>query len=355
LPEALKPEIARLLRNTPYKDLKARALAAFPAPGALDPKKLPEIALLAKRRGDAARGKQLLAASVNTELQCLKCHTIRGVGGSIGPDLSMIGKKASRENLFESILNPSAAIADQYLTWNIETSKGLSLSGLLVEETADTLTLRDANGKDTRLAKKDIDSRDKSKTSLMPANLLVYMTQDDLVDVVEHLFGLKTPALALDHWHIAGPFDNGENDAGLDQVFPPEKAIDLQATYPGKVGTVPWRTVRPNAQGYVDLQAFLAPTSDNVVSYLYREIESPSAQEALVLLGTDDGAKLWVNDHLEWTSRVHRAAAPEQDAVKVKLKKGRNKLLLKINNGNGAHGFYFTVVAEEELKSVKDP
>ena len=69
------------------------------------------------------RGKQLLAASLKGETQCLRCHTVRGVGGNIGPDLSMIGKKASRENLFESILLPSKAIADQYLQWKIENDR----------------------------------------------------------------------------------------------------------------------------------------------------------------------------------------------------------------------------------------
>src|SRR5262249_29042185 len=157
------------------------------------------------------------------DLQCLKCHTIRGVGGNVGPDLSVIGKKASRENLFESILLPSKAIADQYVSWTVETKSGSLVTGLLVEETSDHITLRDTNAKDTRIDKKDIESRAKSLTSLMPDNLVAYMTEDDLVDMVEYLFELKTPALTIDSWHIAGPFDNGANDAGLEQVFPPEK------------------------------------------------------------------------------------------------------------------------------------
>ncbi|HZT83446.1 MAG TPA: PVC-type heme-binding CxxCH protein [Gemmataceae bacterium] len=353
LPEALKPDAARLLRNTPYQDLRNKALVAFPPPGRIDPKKLPPIPVLAARRGNAGRGKQLLAASAKNDLQCLKCHSVRGVGGSIGPDLSMIGKKASRENLYESILYPSKAIADQFVTWRVATTKGESLSGLLVEETPESLTLRDANGKDTRIDKKDIEAKEKSLVSLMPDNLVVYLTEDDLVDLAEYLLTLQTPTLSMDWWHVAGPFDNGANDAGLDIAYPPEKGIDLKATYRGKSGPVKWRVVRPDGQGYVDLRAFLGGDADNAVSYLYREVESPADQEATVLLGTDDGAKLWVNGSLVYTSRQHRAATPEQDRVKVKLKKGRNVLLLKINNGDGPHGFYFTVVSEQELKRVE--
>ena len=40
--------------------------------------------------------------------------------------------------------------------------------------------------------------------------------------------------------------------------------------------------------------------------------------------------------------------------MKVQLKKGKNRLLLKINNGDGAHGFYLTLTAEQELKRVEE-
>jgi putative heme-binding domain-containing protein len=353
LGENLKADVGGLLRNSVYKDVRERALKAFPPPGKLDPKKLPSPAALAGRKGNAKHGQELLAASVTSNIQCLKCHTVRGVGGQIGPDLSMIGKKASRENLFESILLPSKAIADQYLTWNIETKKGVTVSGLIVEETPEFVTIRDANGKDTRIAVKEIDERKKSLVSIMPADLLVYMSEDELVDLVEYLFALKTPVLGFDYWRIAGPFDNGENDAGLDKVFPPEKSVDLTATYDGKVGKVTWRTVKPAANGYFDLMAFHGKDSPNSVSYLYREIESPVDQEGVISLGTDDGSKLWVNGEMVYTTRAHNAAVPDAASVKVKLKKGKNTFLLKINNGNDPHGFYLSVQSEQELKRVE--
>jgi putative membrane-bound dehydrogenase-like protein len=353
LGDNLKPDIGSLLRNTVYNDVREKALKAFPRQAKLDPKKLPSAFALAGRRGNAKHGEEIMAASAKSDLQCLKCHTVRGVGGQIGPDLSMIGKKASRENLFESILLPSKAIADQYVVWDIDTKKGVRISGLLVEETPEFLTLRDANGKDTRVAVKDIDERKKSLISIMPADLLAYMSEDEMVDLVEYLFTLKTPVLAFDYWRIAGPFDNGDNDAGLDKVFPPEKSIDLAATYNGKVGKVTWRTVKPAPNGYFDLMAFHGKNSPNSVSYLYREIESPVEQEGNVSLGTDDGSKLWVDGELVYTTRAHNAAIPDAAAVKVKLKKGKNTLLLKINNGNDPHGFYLAIHSEQELKRVE--
>jgi putative membrane-bound dehydrogenase-like protein len=352
LDPSLKTSVARLLRNSPYADLRNKALVAFPPLGRLDPKKLPPIANLVVRKGDSVRGQKLLEASQKNDLQCLKCHSVRGIGGQVGPDLSMIGKKASKENLFESILDPSKAIADQYLNWQIETNKGLSLNGLIVEETAQSVTLRDGNGKDTRIAKREIDSRSKNAKSLMPEDLVAYMTEDDLVDMVAYLFELKTPALTVDSWYIVGPFDNGEDDAGLDMVYPPEKSVNLKDAYQGKMGEVRWQTVRTDAQGYVDLMTFFEGRSDNIVSYLYQEIESPGDQEATLLLGADDGCKLWVNGRLVHAGRQHRAAAPAQDTIKLRLDKGINRILLKINNGGGPHGFYFTLLADQELKRV---
>jgi putative membrane-bound dehydrogenase-like protein len=350
LPDELKPQVGRLLRNSPYPDLRNRALLTFPLPGKIDPKKLPSIPVLAGRRGDVARGKALLAGSLKGDMQCLKCHTIRGQGGSIGPDLSMIGKKASRENLIESMVFPSKAIADQYINWNIETKKGLTITGLIVDEARDHIVLRDANGKDTHIDAADIDSRTKNPSSLMPNDIVASMTESELIDVVEYLLTLKTPSLTFDSWLIAGPFENGPDRAGLERVLPPEKGIDLAATYDGKSGKVTWRTVRASAGNYFDLQAFHGAASPHSVSYVYRQIESPVDQEATILLGTDDGCKLWLNDRLVFTSHATRAAAPEQDVVKVTLRKGKNKILLKIDNGGDPHGFYFTVESPEELK-----
>ena len=66
IPEELRGDMARLLRNSPYPDLQNRALVLFPPPPKIDLKKLPPISVLAKRLGDAAKGKKLLEASAKT-------------------------------------------------------------------------------------------------------------------------------------------------------------------------------------------------------------------------------------------------------------------------------------------------
>jgi putative heme-binding domain-containing protein len=321
----------------------------FPPPGKLDPKKFPAIAVLAKRQGDAEKGRKLLAATLTNEAQCLKCHTVRGVGGQVGPDLSMIGKKASRENLIESILLPSKAIADQFIQWRVETKNGQDITGLLIEETKESLLLRDANAKDHRIPIANIESRAKSTVSIMPENIVAALTEDELIDLVEYLATLNTASFTPDTWLLAGPFAANGND-GLDKDFGPERAFNGAATFETKSGKVGWRTVRRADNGYIDLAAFHGDPGNNSVSYAYREIESPVDQEAEIALGTDDGGKLWVNGKEVFALKTTRAAAAEQNRVKVPLIKGRNTILLKIANGNNPHGFYCTIRTEQEVK-----
>jgi len=277
---------------------------------------------------------------------------LRGVGGQVGPDLSMVGKKGSKENLFESILLPSKAVADQYVQESVTTSAGVTLSGLVAADTAQAVTLRDANGKDTVIPKADIETRKKLMISIMPEDIVAAMTEDELIDLVAYLQTLQTAALTPDSFRVAGPFPTATaNDVKAEHG--PEKApFDPAARFKANGGEVGWRTVRPDGKGYFDLAAFHGTAGANSASYLYAEIDSPADQDAEIVFGTDDGAKLWVNGKEVFTHEQTRAAAPEQDKVAVKLVKGKNAVLLKVANGSNPHGFYFTLLSAQETKAV---
>lgn len=294
-----------------------------------------------------------MLGSVKTKMACLQCHKIQGVGGEVGPDLSVIGKKASRENLLESILYPSRAINHQFKTWAVATKKGLLVQGLLVEDTPERIVLRDANGKDYAIPTKDINRKAELKQSIMPNNLLLFMEEQDLVDVVDYMTTLTTKGVAPVSWRIIGPFPNGKGDTGMQRAYPPEKEVDFTATYNGKFGKVSWNTITPNAKGFYDLRAWLNDRADDTVSYAYCEIVSANSQKARILIGTDDCARLWVNGKQVYNTLAHRAAEPGQDNVTVNLVQGTNRILLKVANGDGDHGFYFRVEAPKELSLVK--
>ena len=324
LPKELLAGAGRLLRNSPYADLANRAKLAFPAAGKLNPKNLPPVGELAKRAGDATRGKAVWNASLAGASQCAKCHTVRGVGGQVGPDLSSIGKKSAREALYESILIPSKAIADQYLQHSVTTTADVTVSGLLISDTPTAITLRDANGKDTTVAKKDIEGAvRKLKVSIMPEDVVAALTEDELVDMVAYLETLKTAALTPDSFHVIGPFRAKNMETALDTEYGPEKgAFDPKARFnlsvpPTTVPPTKWSSIRPDGKGYFDLAALHGDAGNNSASYMYVEIESPVEQAAEVLLGPDDGAKLWVNGKDVFTSRDTKAATPEAHKVSV--------------------------------------
>jgi putative heme-binding domain-containing protein len=357
LPKDLVAEAGRLLRNSPYADLANRAKLSFPAPGKLNPKNLPPVGVLAKRSGDATRGKAVWNASLVGAAQCAKCHMVRGVGGQVGPDLSMIGKKASRENLYDSILTPSKAIADQYIQHSVTTTAEVTVSGLLIADTPAVITLRDANGKDTTIAKKEIEGQvRKLKTSIMPEDIVAALTEDELIDLVAYLETLKVAALTPDSFHIVGPFAAKDMDTALDTEFGPEKGqFDPKAIFAPTAQSprLTWKTIRPDGRGYFDLAAMHGAAGNNSASYMFVEIDSPTEQAGEVLLGPDDGARLWINGKEVFTTRETKAAAPESHKVAVKLAKGRNTVLLKVANGNNPHGFYFSLTSPEETKVVK--
>jgi putative membrane-bound dehydrogenase-like protein len=344
LRKELVAQAGQLLRNSPFQGERNRALLLFPAPGKLNPKALPAVAELAKRGGDASRGKAVWNASLTGAAQCAKCHMTRGVGGQVGPDLSMIGKKASRENLYESLLQPSKAIADQYVQHQVVTTSEVTVTGLLMGETPDSITLRDANGKDTTIPKKEVAGEvRKLKTSIMPEDIIAALTEDELVDLVAYLETLKTAAFTPDAFQMVGPFPAESMAKALDTVFEPERG-------PVPVPPNKWRALRPDGKGYFDLAAAHGAKAANSASYMYVEVESPVEQAAEILLGPDDGARLWVNGKEVHTSRESKAAAPEAHKVSVKFAKGTNTVLLKVANGDNPHGFYFSLTSAEEVK-----
>src|SRR5262249_42308959 len=134
---------------------------------------------------------------------------------------------------------------------------------------------------------------------------------------------------------------------------PERGAFDPKTTWAVKgVRIIKWETIRPDGKGYFDLAAMHGNAGVNSASYMYVEIESPVEQDGTVLLGPDDGARLWVNGKEVHTSRESNAATPEAHKIPVKLKKGANAVLLKVANGNNPHGFYFSLTSAEETKVV---
>jgi putative heme-binding domain-containing protein len=122
---------------------------------------------------------------------CANCHVVNGDGKDVGPNLSEIGKKLSREALLESILYPSAAISHNYESYVVETKSGGVETGLLTSETPEAVTLKGADAILRTLKRGDIEAMRRSPNSLMPADLHKALTVQDLADLVDYLQTLR--------------------------------------------------------------------------------------------------------------------------------------------------------------------
>jgi hypothetical protein len=152
----------------------------------------------------------------------------------------------------------------------------------------------------------------------------------------------------LGPWHYIGPFAN-DNNAGFKTAYPPEKEIDLKKTYPGKNGTVAkWREGKFTDGEVNDLALFDEADNENAVVYLYREIDSSEAKEMNVSLGSDDTLTVWLNGAKILEEEVYRGAAPDQNKATLKLRPGKNALLIKICQGGGEWAFYFRMMEAKE-------
>jgi len=149
---------------------------------------------------------------------------------------------------------------------------------------------------------------------------------------------------SIPRWWVIGPFHN-PGGATADVKNPVEtEAIDLAKKYPGQGGEIAWRKVeRPaNAPIFAEYAIDLNQTlgyHENASAYALVYVDSDKAQDAVLALGSDDGVVAWLNDKQVHRNLVGRGYASQSDRVSVHLNQGRNKLLVKITQGNGGWAF----------------
>lgn len=167
----------------------------------------------------------------------------------------------------------------------------------------------------------------------------------ELMTLVAVRFGrlgeLVEPSAAqgfLTRWWVLGPFPNVNNSAAERSWFP-EEVIALHGHYKidGQPAAWQWLPVVDPA-GVQDLLPLWTASSD-VCAYAYTEFTVGAAQDALLQLGSDDGVVVWLNGNQVHRNIVDRALAIDQDKVKVRLRVGTNRLLLKVLQTSGQWGY----------------
>ena len=97
--------------------------------------------------------------------------------------------------------------------------------------------------------------------------------------------------------------------------------------------------VLESEHGIVDLTQLSALNNDLNIAYLWAQIDMPEEKTVTLGIGSDDGVKVWLNGELVHENWLYREVAPDDDRVPVTFRKGKNQLVLKVQNGLGAWGF----------------
>jgi putative heme-binding domain-containing protein len=155
-----------------------------PAPGQRKLGSNPRPNSILALQGDAGRGEQLFWSKA---VNCGSCHKVGERGTEVGPDLTAIVKTRTRGDLLESILEPSRRIEPKFGAYVVRTLDGRALTGLVQKRDEKELVLRDAQGKDVRIASENLEEVKPSRTSLMPQGQLAGLTAQEAADLLEYL------------------------------------------------------------------------------------------------------------------------------------------------------------------------
>lgn len=133
--------------------------------------------------GDAARG-ALLLSPTGRLAACLACHRLGGSGLAFGPDLDGVGSRLDRRALLDSLLEPSRAVAPEWLPWTFQLRSGESLVGFVRRRDGEGVVLRHAPGEERRLSHAEIRSASPGTGSAMPEGLAESLSDQELADLL---------------------------------------------------------------------------------------------------------------------------------------------------------------------------
>jgi len=176
-------------KHANLKSEAERALRLFDVDAVAPPKGIGDASrTLLLNGGNTDEGERLFFHPLAT--RCASCHSVKGRGSSTGPDLSTIGNRP-REKILEAIVAPSLEIAPQFTSWVVITAEA-TLSGIVLNEEANgTIRIAQGDGSVLTIPIDQIVSREPTKQSMMPADLTLPLSDEELRDLVAFLASLR--------------------------------------------------------------------------------------------------------------------------------------------------------------------
>ncbi len=152
----------------------------------------------------------------------------------------------------------------------------------------------------------------------------------------------KTGFITEDAWMVLGPFDN-IGGIGYGTAYLPEDIteIDLTTKYDGQVGPVSWKKFTDaELDGYIHLGE---KNVDWQVFYTFATVTSPDEREVQFRFDSDDQGKVWLNGKEIFSHTKAFMAIVDTYTIPVTLKQGKNSILVKVCNEEGACAFFLRI------------
>ena len=136
--------------------------------------------------GDIQRGQAVFQKS------CAACHRLGEVGNAVGPDLSALTDR-SPQSMLVAIFDPNRAVEAKFLNYAVTTTDGRTLTGMLLAETGNSVTLVGQEGKEIALLRTEIDEMAGTGKSLMPEGVEKELPPAAAADLLAFLAAQEPP------------------------------------------------------------------------------------------------------------------------------------------------------------------
>ena len=135
-----------------------------------------------------------------TQASCYKCHRFAGAGGSIGPDLTTLGRRFDHKTLLESVIEPSKTVSDQYQTSRFVMDDGRVVVGRVINMSNTKLQVMENMldpGNPATVDRRHVEEVRPSEVSPMPTELLNTFTKQEILDLLAYLRSGGDPEHAM--------------------------------------------------------------------------------------------------------------------------------------------------------------
>ncbi|MGD1893372.1 MAG: heme-binding protein, partial [Cyclobacteriaceae bacterium] len=137
-----------------------------------------------------------VGANMYVATRCQTCHSMRGEGGIIGPDLTRLGTRFSTKDMIEAIIEPNKAVSDQYASTVLYLKDGKSVVGRLTDQDEESYYLSQnpfAPDYIREVPRAEVTETKLSAVSVMPPNLIYPLNENELRDLIAYLMAGGNP------------------------------------------------------------------------------------------------------------------------------------------------------------------